>query len=168
VNGRKVFVMGTGGAGRAVAVQSAIEGAGELLLCDREEERAEILAGHLTDDLSYGPVKAVPFDERTIKESLSEAEILVDATPLGMHEDDPTSVNVDWLHPGVFVIDLVYRPAETPLLKGARERGCRTMNGLGMLLYQGAKAFEIWTGVDAPLHVMRPALEAAVYGRKTN
>ena len=62
------------------------------------------------------------------------------------------------------VYDMIYRPAETPLLRRAREAGCRTANGLGMLLYQGAKSLELWTGQPAPLKEMRAALERNVYG----
>jgi shikimate dehydrogenase len=61
--------------------------------------------------------------------------------------------------------DMIYRPAETPLLKAAKAAGCKTANGLGMLLHQGAKAFEVWTGKPAPLDVMRRALEQNVYGK---
>jgi shikimate dehydrogenase len=76
------------------------------------------------------------------------------------------SIDPDWLSPSTFVYDLVYDPPETPLLRRAKERGCRTQNGVGMLLYQGCIAFEIWTGLAAPVEEMRKALEQAVFRKR--
>jgi shikimate dehydrogenase len=94
-------------------------------------------------------------------------ELLLNATSLGLKSDDALPLddrafpfrNVD------AVYDMIYRPAETSLLRAAREEGCRVANGLGMLLHQGAKALEIWSGQPVPIEAMRRALEENVYGR---
>ena len=90
----------------------------------------------------------------------------MNATSLGLKPGDPSPLDEKQfsLRQAAAVYDMIYRPAETALLKAAKAAGCRTANGLGMLLYQGAKALEIWTGQPAPLDVMRRALEKNVYG----
>ena len=95
-----------------------------------------------------------------------EADLILNATSLGLKPDDasPLDENEFSLKQTHAVYDMIYRPAETALLKAAKAAGCRTANGLGMLLHQGAKAFEIWTGKSAPLDVMRRALEQNIYG----
>ncbi len=168
IKGKKLFIMGAGGAGRAVAIQSATEGAAKISLCDKDEERAETLTEHIRSRVNFKSVEFIPSERSKISREVKDAEVFVDATPLGMKEDDPISIDVEWLEPATLVVDLVYNPPKTPLLKAAEGRGCRTLNGLGMLLHQGAKSFEIWTGMDAPVDVMRSALEKAVYGRKKN
>jgi shikimate dehydrogenase len=96
----------------------------------------------------------------------AEVDLVLNATSLGLKACDPLPFD-----PAAFslgksraVYDMVYRPAETPLLAAAAEAGCKTANGLGMLLHQGAKALEIWTGQTAPLEVMRQALKETIYG----
>ena len=96
----------------------------------------------------------------------AEVDLVLNATSLGLKAGDPMPFD-----PAAFslgksraVYDMVYRPAETPLLAAAAEAGCKTANGLGMLLHQGAKALEIWTGQSAPLEVMRQALKETIYG----
>jgi shikimate dehydrogenase len=89
---------------------------------------------------------------------LRRLDILINATPVGMQASDPPLFDYGMLRENLLVCDLIYRPAETPLLASARRRGCRLLNGCGMLLYQGAGAFELWTGQEAPVPVMRQAL----------
>jgi shikimate dehydrogenase len=93
-------------------------------------------------------------------------DLVLNATSLGLKKGDalPFDETEFRLERAGCVYDMIYRPAETPLLRMARKEGCRTSNGLGMLLYQGAKAVEIWTGKQAPIAVMRKALEKNVYG----
>jgi shikimate dehydrogenase len=93
-------------------------------------------------------------------------DLVINATSLGLKENDPLPVDEKWLrsHHPRFVYDMIYRPAETPLLKAAQSAGCQTANGLSMLLYQGAKALEIWSGQPAPLEEMRRALTKHAYG----
>jgi shikimate dehydrogenase len=93
-------------------------------------------------------------------------DLVLNATSAGLRAGDPLpwDVSAFELHRAGAVYDMIYRPAETPLLRRAAEAGCRTANGLGMLLYQGAKALELWSGQRAPVEVMREALKANVYG----
>jgi shikimate dehydrogenase len=95
-----------------------------------------------------------------------EVELAINATSIGLAAVDPLPVDAKQfsLRQARAVYDMIYRPAETPLLRAAKAVGCRTANGLGMLLYQGAKALEIWSGKPTPVEVMRRALEENVYG----
>jgi shikimate dehydrogenase len=95
-----------------------------------------------------------------------EVDLAINATSLGLAANDPLPVDGKRfsLRQARAVYDMIYRPAETPLLAAAKAAGCRTANGLGMLLYQGAKALEIWSGKPAPVEIMRQALEKNVYG----
>ena len=96
----------------------------------------------------------------------TDIDLILNATSLGLKADDapPLDEKQFSLKQTRAVYDMIYRPAETKLLVAAKAAGCKTANGLGMLLHQGAKAFEIWTGRPAPLAVMRRALEENVYG----
>jgi len=161
--GKNLFVMGAGGGGRAVAVQAALDGAASVSICDSDETRSKSLASAIDVGVRPGAARLVSHHQPSIREALRNCEIFADATPLGMRSGDPTSIEPDWLSPSTLVYDLVYDPPETPLLRAAKERGCRTQNGLGMLLYQGCIAFEIWTGVSAPVEPMRAALQKAVF-----
>jgi shikimate dehydrogenase len=92
------------------------------------------------------------------KLDLKKKDLLVNASPVGMRESDPCLVAQEMLHRDLFVYDLIYNPAETKLLVLAKKAGAKTSNGLGMLLYQGMLAFEIWTGQEAPKEIMQEAL----------
>ena len=94
---------------------------------------------------------------------IAGSDILINATPVGMKEGEPCLVKGDWLHQDLLVYDLIYNPKETALLNLAREKGAKTANGLGMLLYQGAASFQIWTCREAPIEVMRRALTEVAY-----
>ena len=161
--GKSIFVMGAGGAGRAVGVQAALDGAREVFVCDQDESRSRSVVSAIEQRVRAGVARFVAFDHESIRDAVKGCEVFVDATPLGMKPGDPTSIDPSWLGPSTFVYDLVYDPPETRLLRAAEERGCRTLNGMGMLLYQGCTAFEIWTGISAPVEEMRAALEEAVF-----
>ncbi|MDH4148863.1 MAG: shikimate dehydrogenase, partial [Acidimicrobiia bacterium] len=103
--------------------------------------------------------------------SLREVDLIVNATPVGMfdNDEDPTAVPFDpaIIRPGQIVADLIYHPPETALLAAARERGATVINGVGMLLHQAAEAFELWTGTQAPIEVMREALLGSLDDERT-
>ena len=148
VDGRDAVVVGAGGAGRATAFALADAGA-HVAVANRTVERAHDLAedvpgasGHGLDDLAT----LVP-----------AADLLVNATSVGM-EEDRSPVPADALHADLAVLDAVYRPLETRLLREAGERGATTVDGAWMLLYQGVEAFEIWTGRTGPVDAMNEAL----------
>jgi shikimate dehydrogenase len=157
IRGKKIVILGAGGAGRAVAVQSALEKAEELIIFDKEGERAKRLAADIKKNISALCVGTVSQDE--IKPNLKEADILINATPIGMNAGDELIINPQWLLPRTLIFDLVYNPQDTRLMQAARERGCSVVGGLGMLIHQGALSFELWTGKKAPLRVMRKAAE---------
>lgn len=156
--GKKVLILGAGGAGRAAALRIADDLPAELCLINRTRSKAKQLAQeiqhsrpqiYVTDDYPDGAV-----------------DLAINATSLGLKLRDPLPANVDWLraHPPAHAYDMIYRPAETPFLKICRDLGARVANGMGMLLHQGADALEIWSGKVAPREVMRAALEKFVKG----
>ncbi|MEM2205261.1 MAG: hypothetical protein QW603_03305, partial [Candidatus Hadarchaeales archaeon] len=105
-----------------------------------------------------GEVKWGGLERAELREALRSADVLINATPVGMDQRGGTLVTHELMHPGLFVMDLVYHPPETELMKEARRAGAKAENGLGMLLYQAALSFRIFTGKRAPLEVMRRAL----------
>lgn len=157
-SGASVLLLGAGGAGRTAALRLAAEGVKQLWLVNRTAARAETVAGEIR-------VKH-PAVEVGVGYPPGGVDLLLNATSLGLKAGDPSPLDSDRfdLTDAAAVYDMIYRPAETPLLQVAREAGCRVANGLGMLLHQGAHALEIWTGRPAPVEVMRRALEANIYG----
>jgi len=154
----RVLVLGAGGAGRVAALKLAAEGVGALFLVNRTAQKAEEVAAEIRR-LYAGATVTVNYPNDGV-------DLVVNATSLGLRSDDPLPFeegrfSLDRAHAAY---DMIYRPAETAFLKAARSAGCRAANGLGMLLYQGAAAFELWTGRPAPIDVMRVALERNIYG----
>lgn len=169
----RVLILGAGGgAGRAIAVQCAIEGCARLVLVNRTFDRALALAAELAPSFREtrvtGPmmrIEAVPWDDAALARQLSNIDLIVNATPLGMDSAAAelrrlSPVSASLLRPHHLIYDTVYTPGRTPLLLAADEAGVRASDGLSMLLYQGALSFEIWFGRPAPLDVMRNALLA--------
>ena len=156
--GAKVMVLGAGGAGRVAALKLASESVRTLHVVNRTREKAAELAAEVRR--KFPGVQAF--------EGLSPepVDLIVNATSLGLKPSDPLPIDPQSfdLANAAAVYDMIYRPAETPLLASARAAGCRTANGLGMLLYQGAKALEIWAGQTAPVEEMRQALKNHIYG----
>ena len=167
--GKSVLLLGCGGAARAIAFVLAREGAGPITFVDKIEKRARELAAKTKKDFSRcgGTLprcgaKHIPFLKSRIDEGVLDADLLVNASPVGMHKGDPCIVSPGALHKGLAIYDIVYNPPATPLLREAKKRGIRASNGLGMLLYQGVLSFELFTGIKAPVSVMRSALMRAV------
>jgi shikimate dehydrogenase len=149
--GRHCVVLGAGGAARAIILALARAGAASVSVVNRTAERAEVAAS-LAGDI--GRVASV--------EVVEEADLIVNATSVGMGEGDPRSGRMPLpgalLRPGHVVADVVVHPLETPLLRFARSVGATTVDGAGMLVHQAALAFERWTGADAPVEVMQGAV----------
>jgi shikimate dehydrogenase len=158
-----VFVLGCGGAGRAVALMAAKEGAKALVLADIDAERVQRLEDEV---LELAPsVKVTQALGRVTQiELCRECDLVVQASPIGMKKDDPSLLPPEAFRARQRAFDLIYMYPETAILTAAREAGAQVANGLGMLLHQGARAFEIWTGVQPSIEAMRSALEEAVYG----
>jgi len=156
--GAKVLQLGAGGAGRTAALKLASENVSELYLVNRTQKKADDVAAEI--QARHPGVKV-----QTSYPS-GRIDLLLNATSLGLKSDDPLPYAEEHFDLGraETVYDMIYRPAQTLLLQSAAAAGCRTANGIGMLLYQGAKALEIWTGQSAPIDTMRKALEQNVYG----
>ena len=153
IDGRDAVVVGAGGAGRAVAFALADAGAA-VHIANRTVERAESLAADVPGATAGG------LDSR---ERVADADLLVNATSVGMAPDaDGTPVPASYLHEELAVLDAVYSPIETRLLRAAEAAGATTVDGAWMLLFQGVEAFERWTGRDAPVEAMNEALRAAL------
>lgn len=162
--GKRIFVLGCGGAGRGVALTFAECGATRLLLASRNVERAKIVGAEANREFKNCDVEVVASDPSAWHAACREADIVVQCTLVGMDPGDDSLLSRDAFSEGQVAYDLVYMHAETAFMKAARDGGARAANGLGMLLHQGAKSFEIWTGRRADTDAMRGALEAAVYG----
>ena len=158
LRGARVLLLGAGGAGRTAALKLAAEGVSELYLVNRTESKAAAVGKEIAE--RHSSVKL------HVGYPGTKVDLLLNATSLGLKPDDAMPVDGSGfsLSQAGAVYDMIYRPAETPLLRAAKAAECRTANGLGMLLYQGAKALEIWTGRPAPVEVMRQALTENVYG----
>jgi shikimate dehydrogenase len=158
LRGAKVLLLGAGGAGRTAALKLASEKVAELFVVNRTRSKAEKIAGEIK--------RQFPSVKVSTGFPKAKVDLILNATSLGLKTDDfsPLDEKQFSLKQARAVYDMIYRPSETKLLAAAKKSGCKTANGLGMLLHQGAKAFEIWTGKSAPLDVMRRALEQNVYG----
>jgi shikimate dehydrogenase len=162
VSGLRAAVLGAGGAARAVCVALAQEGAAEVALFARRVERAEFLAGSMSTLFPGVQFEAHPLHQDALRRSLQEAALLVNATPIGMHPDTDQSPipSEEVLHDRMGVLDLVYNPSRTRLLRMAERAGARTLSGLWVLAFQGAVSFELWTGRPAPVEAMLRAIDA--------
>ena len=158
--GCEVVVLGAGGAARAVAVETALAGAASVLVVNRDERRGEELARVVTAGTGV-PAVFVPWDRPYAVPAT--ADVLVQATSVGFGDAGAiVDLELDSLRPGLVVADVVVSPPRTALLRAADERGARTLDGLGMLVGQGALAVRHWTGVDPDREVMRAAAARAL------
>jgi shikimate dehydrogenase len=160
--GRTVLLLGAGGAARAIAVQLCLGRMHRLYIANRTMSRAEALAASLKENFPHTDIGVIAMAEPSLSAHLPHTDIVVNATSVSMHPHDPLSFPVAELGPRHLVCDIVYRPLETPLLRMAQSQGARIMQGLGMLLYQGAQAFEIWTGRSFPVSLIRSTLLEAL------
>jgi shikimate dehydrogenase len=168
VTGLQVVVLGAGGAARAIAVHLAMAGVAGITIANRTLSRAEELARAIQPAAPEVPVRAVAAGSREEQAALMDAGLVVNCTPLGMegeHVDKTPVADMNLLPQRAVVYDTVYTPRETRLLREARMRGLRTVGGLGMLVHQGACAWEYWFGRRGPVSVMYEAAEAALQAR---
>jgi shikimate dehydrogenase len=156
LSGKKVLLLGAGGAAKAIAFQLVKE-ADELVILNRTPEKATELAESLNQALGK-VVMGAKLSPNTIQKNLRDSEVLVNATSVGMHPNaNKSPVAPEWLKPDLTVMDIVYNPVETKLAKDAKAMGARVISGVEMLIHQGAASFEIWTDRSAPVEVMRRA-----------
>ncbi len=164
VAGDSVFVLGSGGAGRACALMAAQEGARAITLSDVDIDRCHRVAAEIRERFPSVEARvAAGGAEQTAY--ARDADLVVQATPVGMKEGDESVLKPEAFRAGQRAFDLIYHVSNTVFMRAAKQGGAETANGLGMLLHQGARAFQIWTGVTPPVPEMRRALELAVYGR---
>lgn len=164
IAGKAVFVLGAGGAGRAVALACAGAGVTSISLSDVDSSRSRKLAVEIETKFFIETVNVVTGASEQAR-AAHDADVVIQATPVGMKADDPLLLGPKAFRKGQWAFDLIYMYPETAFMKAAKKGGAKASNGLGMLLHQGALAFEIWTGVKPPTDVMRKALEKAVYGK---
>jgi shikimate dehydrogenase len=154
ITGKKALILGAGGAAKAVSFAIS-EDLDSLYIANRTEKRAIKLAKDLTNKTT---IKAIGknMSINTLKNLVNEVDILINTTPLGMYPDiEESPISEEMLHNDLFVFDIVYNPLETKLLKEASKIGCKTLGGLDMFVYQGALAFEWWTGKKPNLNLMK-------------
>jgi shikimate dehydrogenase len=155
--GRKVLLLGAGGAARAIAYTMAKE-ADELAVLNRTMKEAQALA-KLLEKAANKKIVAGSLSPVEIQHNLQDSDILINATSIGMKpKADESLVAPKLLRPDLSVMDIVYNPIETKLAKDAKAAGAKVISGVEMLIYQGAASFELWTGKSAPVEVMRQAV----------
>lgn len=164
--GKAVTIIGAGGAAGAAVTALMLAKAGSLTIVNRDVDRAERLLERVQDRLRGLAVSVRPLDASAVS-AVRDADLVINATPIGMSAEDTPPVPIDWLRPGQVVLDMVYRPGDTALVREAARAGVTAMGGLGMLVAQGAIAIDIWAGEDraqvkAPRDVMRAAAEASM------
>ncbi len=161
---KSVFILGSGGAGKAIAVELAKAGVRLVTLADLIPERAKAIALNINRNFSRCKVRVCSLNKKAMAKYMGSSDLFVNATPQGMRPRDRLPIDPSCLHQHLMVYDLIYNPLETKLINYARSHGLKAFNGLGMLLYQGAASFKLWTGRKAPVEVMRKALVSEIKG----
>lgn len=157
LSGKTIVVLGAGGAARGILWALAQEGPAAIFVANRTEAKAVELAGSFPSAMR---ISAVPGNG--LQSVVAEADVVVNTTSVGMSPNvDALPIDPAWLKPGAVASDLIYNPLKTAFLSRAEERGCRIHGGLGMFVYQGAYAFEYWTGKPAPIAAMREVVLAS-------
>lgn len=167
IKGSRCVVLGGGGAARAAVWALISQGAEAVTIVNRTRSRALKIKSDFFKSKGKTGLRVLAPDSPEIGTVLSGANLIVNATSLGLKKSDALPVDFKWVPKAtrnrkILFYDLIYRPAKTRFLDSARKKGHRILNGSGMLLYQGAKAFEIWTGKKAPVSEMRQVLKDAL------
>ena len=161
--GKKMTIVGAGGAATAIEIQAALDGVGEIVIFNRKDEfwdRAVSTVEKINTRTSSHAVLYDLADLDQLKKEMADSYIFVNATGVGMKPLEGQSVVPDksYFRPELIVVDVPYSPLETAMRSMAKEVGCKTMNGLGMMLFQGSAAFELWTGEPMPIEHMKEVL----------
>jgi shikimate dehydrogenase len=155
---KKIFILGAGGAARAISISLANIGVKRITFTDKDMMKAIRLSSDIKRHFHSVWSDTIRLEDEEFEDYIRDCDILINATPCGMHENDPLLINPNWLYSNQVVYDIIYTPPQTTLLKIAKEKGCKTQNGISMLVHQGALSFELWTGKKAPIEVMRKAI----------
>lgn len=156
--GKTALILGAGGAARAVAISLGQAGVRKLFIYNRTHGRAELLVQHIDHHFPYSNPTVMEEHQTRTKEDLEPIELVVNATTLGLNPDDPIPISPIFFKRGALFYDLIYH-GETNWLKVAKKSKMKTLNGLGMLVHQGALSFELWTGKKAPVNKMTEAIK---------
>jgi shikimate dehydrogenase len=158
IKGKKIVILGAGGAARSICFQLLLNGAENVSIVNRTLENACKLKNDLLRNFS-AEVSCLKLDEK-LEEVLKDTDVLINTTPVGMHphEHQKPILNEEVLHQGLLVNDIIYNPLKTGLLREAEKAGAMTISGVRMLIYQGLEAFRIWTGIKPPIKVFENAL----------
>ena len=159
--GKKMTLLGAGGAATAILVQAALDGVAEIQVFNIKDafwERAQDIVNQLNERTTCKVTLHDYEDPEVLRAAIADSAILVNGTSVGMAPKTDATIITDttMFQPDLFVFDVIYNPEETLFLKKAKAAGCQTLNGLNMLLYQGAASFELWTGKEMPLDVVAP------------
>ena len=164
LKGKRVLLLGAGGAARAIVLGLAREGIASLAIANRTAQRARDAAAVAAGMVSR--IEAIPLSPEALASEAADADLIVNSTTLGMTGvGGPAALAARAIPPAALVYDIVYNPPDTPLLLEAKAAGAQTLGGLAMLVYVGAEAFEQWTGLKAPVDVMMAAAEKALAER---
>jgi shikimate dehydrogenase len=158
---RQAVVLGSGGGARAVVHGLVAEGFLRIVVFNRHLHRAEGLVRHFARSAAHMELRAMPWHESIIEAELAKTKVLVNATAVGLH-DDETPIPAELMPPDLLVMDLIYNPPRSRLLRDAAAAGCQVLSGEVMLLHQGAAAFTLWTGQAAPVQLMHEKLAAGL------
>jgi len=162
--GKRAVVLGSGGAAGAIVAALVLAGVAHMTIVSRDPAHADGIISRLTPHARNTELVVVSAGEEA-GPLVKAADLVINSTPLGMRPGDPMPLQPEWLHSGQVVSDMIYNPADTPLLRAAVAAGATPLGGLGMLVAQGAISLEIWNGdstISAPRGVMREAAEAAL------
>lgn len=164
VIGKKMTIVGAGGAATAIEIQAALDGVKELSIFNRKDEfwdRAVNNVKNINEKTNCHATLYDLADTEALRREIADSYIFTNATGVGMKplEGQMVIPDASYLRKDLIVTDVVYMPTQTEMLKVAKDLGCKTMNGLGMMLYQGAAAFELWTGKEMPIDHMKKILD---------
>lgn len=154
IEGKIVFVLGSGGASRGICMTLAFNKAKKIYICNRTYEKAIALAKDINNQVKECSIP-VPMINKEMEKAVNNSDVLINTTSVGMFPDvDDTPLVKSVLNEKLIVCDAIYNPKKTRLLREAEEIGCKTVNGLAMLVYQGVESFKLWTGINAPQEIM--------------
>ncbi len=158
VRGKKIVILGAGGASRAISFQIILSGAGRVIIANRTLEKGFLLKKNLVEKLD-ADVEAIDLGEK-LNDELKDADILINTTPIGMYPNihQKPLVTSEMMHENLIVNDIIYNPLQTGILREAVKANAKTVTGVKMLIYQGIESFKIWTDVEPSVNVFKEAL----------
>lgn len=166
VKGKRFFLLGCGGAARGIAMTLAFHDAQKIYIHNRTAEKADKLVDEINVKLRPC-AEVIGFSKESQKRAIDDCDVLVNTTSLGMHpHEDVLPIDESLLSPHLIVVDIVYNPLMTRLLKTAKEKGCTIVPGLGMLIYQGAEAFKLFTGIEPLVEEMSEVVHSLMASKQ--